>query len=55
MDVTDDVTRHVKVIIFDFSGLVASESKMSVLSANKANESTWMVSLTSVSIISCVL
>ena len=51
--VTDDVTGQVKVRIFDFSGLVTSASKMPMLSANKANESAWIVSLTSVSIISC--
>ena len=46
--VADDVTGQVKVRIFDFSGI-------SMLSANKANESAWIVSLTSVSIISCAL
>ena len=50
--VTDDVTGQVKVRIFDFSGLVTSASKISMLSANKANDSAWIVSLTSVSIIS---
>ena len=55
VDVTDDVTGQVKVRIFDFSGLVTSASKISMLSANKANESAWIVSLTSVSIISCAL
>ena len=54
-EVTDDVTGQVKVRIFDFSGLVTSASKISMLSANKANESAWIVSLTSVSIISCAL
>ena len=54
-EVTDDVTGHVKVRIFDFSGLVTSASKISMLSADKANESAWIVSLTSVSIISCAL
>ena len=54
-EVTDDVTGQVKVRIFDFSGLVTSASKISILSANKANESAWIVSLTSVSIISCAL
>ena len=44
-DVTDDVTGQVKVRIFDFSGLVTSASKISMLSANKANESAWIVSL----------
>ena len=48
-EVTDDVTGQVKVRIFDFSGLVTSASKISMLSANKANESAWIVSLTSVS------
>ena len=50
-EVTDDVTGQVKVRIFDFLGLVTSASKISMLSANKANESAWIVSLTSVSII----
>ena len=54
-EVTDDVTGQVKVRIFVFSGLVTSASKISMLSANKANESAWIVSLTSVSIISCAL
>ena len=40
------MTSQVKVEIFDFSGLVTSASKMSMLSANKANESAWIVSLT---------
>ena len=52
---TDDVTGQVKVRIFDFSGLVKSASKISMLSANKGNESAWIVSLTSGSIISCAL
>ena len=55
LEVTDDVTGQVKVRIFDFSGLVTSAGKISMLSANKANESAWIVSLTSVSIISCAL
>ena len=50
-EVTDDVTGQVKVRIFDFSGFVTSASKISMLSANKVNESAWIVSLTSVSII----
>ena len=54
-EVTDDVTSQVKVRIFDFSDLVTSASKISMLSAKKANESAWIVSLTSVSIISCAL
>ena len=54
-EVTDDVTGQVKVRIFDFSDLVTSASKISILSANKANESAWIVSLTSVTIISCAL
>ena len=54
-EVIDDVTGQVKVRIFDFSGLVTSASKISMLSANKANESAWIVSLTSVGIISCAL
>ena len=55
LDVTDDVTGQVKVTIFDFSGLVTSTSKISMLSTNKANESASIVSLTSVSIIFCAL
>ena len=54
-EVTDDVTGQVKDIIFVFSGLVTSASKISMLSANEANESAWIVSLTSVSIISSAL
>ena len=54
-EVTDDVTGQVKVRVLDFSGLVTSASKILILSANKSNESTWIVSLTSVSIISCAL
>ena len=54
-DVTDDATGQVKVRIFDFSGLVTSANKISMFSANKANESAWIVSLTSVSIISRAL
>ena len=46
LEVTDDVTGQVKVRIFDFSGLVTSASKISMLSANKANESAWIMSLT---------
>ena len=33
LEVTDDVTGQVKVRIFDFSGLVTSVSKISMLSA----------------------
>ena len=47
-EVTDDVTGQVKVRIFDFSGLVTSASKMSMLSANKANESIGMDSVTDI-------
>ena len=56
LEVTDDVTGQVKVKIFDSSALVTSASKISMLSANKANESAWIVSsLTFVSIIFCAL
>ena len=55
LEVTDDVTGQVKVRILDFSGLMTSANKISMLSANNANESAWIVSLTSVSIISCAL
>ena len=47
------ITSQVRSVrIFDFLGLVTSASKISMLSANKAKESVWIVSLTSVSIIS---
>ena len=55
LDVAHNVTGQVKVGMFDFSGLVISASKISMLSANKANESAWIVPRTSVSIISCVM
>ena len=55
LEVTDDVIGQVKVRMFDFSGLVASASTISMLSANKANKSAWIVSLAFLSIISCVL
>ena len=55
LEVTDDVTCQVKVKMFDFSGLETSASIISMLSANKANESAWIMSLTFVSIISYVL
>ena len=55
LGVTSDVTGQVKVKMFDISGLVTSASKISMLSANKVNESAWIVSLTFVSIISCAL
>ena len=45
LEVTDDVTGQFKVGMFDFSGLVTSASKISMLSANKANESAWLVTL----------
>ena len=38
LGVTSDVTGQVKVKMFDFSGLVTSASKISMLSSNKANE-----------------
>ena len=37
------------------AGEVTSASTISMLSANEANESAWIVSLTIVSIISCAL
>ena len=39
LEVTGDHTDQVKVIISDFSGLMTSASKFSMLSAKKANES----------------
>ena len=53
LEITDDVTGRVIFGIFDISGLVTSASKISTFSANKANESAWIVSPTFVSIISC--
>ena len=55
LDVTDDVTGQVKVRMFDFSVLVTLVSTILMLSANKVNESAWVVLLTCVSIISCAL
>ena len=55
LEVTDDITGQVKVRMLDFSGFVTSASTTSMLSANKVNESAWIVSLTSVSITSCAL
>ena len=49
LEVTDDVTGQDKVRISDFSGLVTSASKISMLSVNKVNKSAWIVSPTSVS------
>ena len=46
----DDVTVHVKAKMFDISVLVSLASKISMFSANKTNELTWIVSLTFVSI-----
>ena len=53
LEVTDDVTGQVKIRMLDFSGLVTSASTISMLSANEANESAWIVSLTFLSIILC--
>ena len=53
LEVTDDVTGQVKIRMLDFSGLETSASTISILSASKANESEWRVSLTFVRIISC--
>ena len=53
LGVIDHVTAQVKDGMLDFSGLVILASNISMLSANKAKESTWIVSLTFVSIISC--
>ena len=47
-EVTDDVTGQVKVRIVDFSGLVTSASKISMLIASKANESAWITSVTDI-------
>ena len=55
LEVTDDVTGRVKVGMFDISGFVTSASKISMFSANKANESACIMSLTFVIIISCAL
>ena len=55
LEVTDDVTGQVKVRMFDFSVLVTLASTILMLSANKANESAWVVLLTCVGISSCAL
>ena len=55
LEVTNDVTDQAKVSMFDFSGFLTSASTISLLNAHKTNESAWIVSLTFVSIISCVL
>ena len=52
---TDDVTGQVKVIFFVFSGLMSLASKISMLSANKINESACIVYLTFLSINASVL
>ena len=44
LEVTNDLTGQVKVRMFDFSGLMTSASTISMLNANKANESAWIVS-----------
>ena len=49
LEVVNDVTGQVKVRMFDFSGVVTSASTILMLSANKANESKWILSLTFVS------
>ena len=53
LHVTDDVTGQVKFEEFDFSDLVTLAMKISMLSANKANELAWIVSLIFVSSSSC--
>ena len=55
LEVTDDVTGQVKVRMFDFSRLVTPASIISMLNANKDNESAWIVSMTFESIIFCAL
>ena len=49
LEVTNNVTGQIKVRMFDFSGLVTLTGTISLLSANKGNESSWIVSLTLVS------
>ena len=51
LDVIDDISGQVQVGMFDFLGLATSASKISTLSANKADESAWIMALTFVSII----
>ena len=43
LEVIDDVTGQVKVEMFDFSGLVTSAGKISMLSANEVNELAWII------------
>ena len=53
LEITDDVTGRVKVGRFDISGLMTSASKISTFSANKANESAWIVYICKYNLISC--
>ena len=56
LEVIDDVTGQVKVGMFVFSCLVTLASKINFdVKRKKADESTWIVSLTFVSIIPCAL
>ena len=55
LKVTDDVTSQVKFEKFDFVDFMILASKILILDAKKANESTWIVSLIFVRIISCAL
>ena len=55
LGVIDDVKGQFKAETFDFSGLVTLASEISMFSANKADESAWIVFLTFVSTISCAL
>ena len=50
LEITDDVTGQVKVGMLDISDFVTLASKISMLSANKANESAWIMSLAFVSL-----
>ena len=50
LEITDDVTGQVKVGMLDISDFVTLASKFSMLSANKANESAWVMYLAFVSL-----
>ena len=49
LEVIDDVADQVKVEMFSSSGSMRLASKISMINANKANESTWIKFLTFIS------
>ena len=55
LEVTNDISGQVEVRMLDFLGLVTLTSTILMFSANKANESAWIPSVTDICIISCAL